>query len=190
MLTKMHITRVENTLACDLLLIFVKSSRKGVSPIWQLRDWSKFPSKQFCNKTTIKKYDILAEQMEDNVTHDKSKSKCHGCGELGHWVRDCLKGYNNDWLTTQQCFKCGQLGHSRRDGLFKMTRPKHKPSSICGGKKHTPKRYHPSTALQKMIGVLNSYDLHSSDNYMPLSVYNSNPKTTIRAVVQVLKWQN
>ena len=28
MLTKMHITHVENTLACDLLLIFVKSSRK------------------------------------------------------------------------------------------------------------------------------------------------------------------
>ena len=38
--------------------------------------------------------------------------------------------------------------------------------------------YHPSIALPKMIGMLDSCDLHTNNTYVPLSVDNSNSKTT------------
>jgi len=114
---------------------------------------------------------------------DKSESKCHGCGGLGHWVRDCPKGYNKDWLTTQQRFKCRQLGHFRRDCPFKTSSTKTKPISDCGtvtkpneSKPGMP--YHPTTTLPKMIGMLDSFELHKRPNYVPLEADNSVPQKT------------
>ncbi|KAJ7328623.1 hypothetical protein OS493_023892 [Desmophyllum pertusum] len=185
MLTKMHVTHMDNELARDLLFLFVKKFTKRRCVTYLAVDGFG-PSAHQDNsaiRQLLKKYDILAEKKE-TVTDltDKSKSKCHGCGELGHWVRDCPKGYNKAWLTTQQCFKCGQLGHFRRDCRFQMIRQKSKSPSFCSIKQTTkPEKkmwYHPTTALPKMIGTLHSYDLQTNDKYVPLSVDNSNPKTT------------
>ena len=119
MLTKMHVTRKDNELACDLLFLFVKKFTKRRCVTYLAVDGFG-PSAHQDNsaiRQLLKKYDIHKEKTMETVIDltDKSKSKCHGCGEPGHWVRDCPKGYNKVWLTTQQCFKCGQLGHFRRD---------------------------------------------------------------------------
>ena len=116
--------------------------------------------------------------VRDSV--DKSESKCHGCGGLGHQVRDCPKGYTKDPLTTQQCFKCKQLGRFRRDCPFKTSSRKTKPTFVSGtiSKQNESKPrmpYHPTLTLPKMIGMLDSFDPHKTPNYVALKANNLVP---------------
>lgn len=47
--------------------------------------------------------------------------------------------------------------------------------------------YHPATALPKMIGELNTCDLNTNQNYLPLVVDNANP---LKAKQQTDEWLN
>ena len=182
MLSKMHLTNMDsnNELVRNLLFWFVTkftkrrcvtylavdgfgpSPRQDNSAIWQL----------------LKRYDLFVDKKMETVIDStaKSKSKCHGCVDLVHWVRECPKGYN------KKCFKCNQLGHFRRDRPFKMTTQKTKLTSFASIKQSSASEkriwYHPSSALSKMIGMLDSCDPDANNKYVPLSVNNSNSKTT------------
>ena len=117
MLRHMHINDVNNELASNLLFLFVKKFTKRRCVTYLAID-GLGPSADKDNsaiRQLLKKFDMLERKNCTTVRDslDKSESKCHGCGGLGHWGRDCPKGYNKDWLTTQQCFKCRQLGHFR-----------------------------------------------------------------------------
>ena len=186
MLSKMHLINVDNELGSNLLCLFVTKFTKRRCVTYLAVDGFG-PSPHQDNsaiRQLLKKYDLIVDKKMETIIDStaKSKSKCHGCGELGHWVRECPKGYNKNWLTTQTCFKCNQLGHFRRDCPFKVTTQKSKAISF-GSKKQTgaPEKmiwYHPSSALPKMIGMLDSCDLDTNNTYVPLSVDNSHSKTT------------
>lgn len=185
MLTKMHVTYIDNDLSCDLLFIFVtKFTKRRCVTYLAIDGFGPSAQDNSAIRQLLKKYDLLngkkGEAVRDSI--DKSKCRCHGCGELGHWVKDCPKGYNKDWLMKQQCFKCQQLGHFRKDCPFKLSGKKSTSPSTSYAKKsnESAKRtwYLPTTALPKMIGVLDSYDINSSQHYLPLIADNSDPQKT------------
>jgi len=187
LLAKMHITHIDNELACDLLFLFVKKFTKRRCVTYLAID-GLGPSAEKDNsaiRQLLKKYDMLARKKHETVrdSPDQSKSKCHGCGELGHWVRNCPKGYNKDWLTRQQCFKCKQFGHFRKDCPFKTNSSQSKLPTIPCTKQTNESgsrlQYNPTTALPKMIGFLDKYDLDKSTFYEPLTIIdNSEPQKT------------
>ena len=171
MLSKMHLTNMDNEVVRNLLLLFVTKFTKRRCVTYLAVDGFG-PSPHQDNsaiRQSLKKYDLFVDKKMETVIDitAKLKSKCHSCGERGHWVRECPKGYNKNWLTTQKCFKCNQLGHFRRDCPFKVIIQKSKPLTF-GSIKRTnasEKRiwYHPSSALPKMIGMLDSCDLDTNN---------------------------
>lgn len=186
MLSKMHLTSMDNELVNNLLFLFVtKFTKRRCVTYLAIDGFGPSPHQDnSAIRQLLKKYDLFVDKKIETVINstNKLKSKCYGCGELGHWVRECPKGYNKNWLTTQKCFKCNQLGHFRRDCPFKVTTQKSKPISFGSIKQtNAPEKkvwYHPSSALPKMIGMLDSCDLDTNNTYVPLSVDNSNSKTT------------
>ena len=167
LLNNMYVTDFDNELFCKLLHLFVKKFTKRRCVTYLAVD-GLGPSAHQHNlaiRQLLKRYDILVEKNIEGVTSstDKSVSKCHGCGKVGHWVRDCPKGYNEDWLDQQKCFKCGQLGHFRRDCPFKITKQK---SNSCSSfhtkltvKPNHREWYQPSATLPKTICTLDGFDL-------------------------------
>lgn len=186
MLTKMHVTHTETPLSQKLLFLFVNKFTKRRC-VTHLAVDGLGPSGEQENsaiRQLLKKYDLLSESVSKtaDLTINKSKHKCHGCGEFGHWVRECSKGYNKDWLKTQQCFKCGQHGHFRRDCPFKISK-----SQMNTNTTYTPKVisepakkmwYHPGSTLPKIIGMLNDHDLYKNVNFVTLKTDESFPETT------------
>ena len=179
----MHVSHVDNELAGSLLLLFVKkfTKRRCVTYLAVDRLGPSAHDHNSAIRQLLKKCDILADK---NVaisanSADKSGSKYHGCGELGHCVKDCPKGYNKEWLATQKCFKCGQLGHFRRDCPFKVSKQKSNPPSTFNmkttAKPNNKLWYNHSAALPKMIGMLDCFNLEKDDTYIP---YNSDRKKT------------
>ena len=86
-LNKMHVTSVDQNLAFDLLFLFVKKFTKKRCYLFGISwSWPKCTQRQLSNKAIVKKYDLHVEikQKTDPDAIDKSKTKCHGCGDLGH----------------------------------------------------------------------------------------------------------
>ena len=188
MLSKMHLSNMDTELVHNLLFLFVtKFTKRRCVTYLAIDGFGPSPHQDnSAMRQLLKKYDLFEDKKLETVIDStaKSKSKCHGCGELGHWVRGCPKGYNKNWLTTQKCFKCNQLGHFRRDCPFKVTSQKSNSISLYVSsmtQTNAPEKriwYHPSSTLPKMIGMLDSCDLDTNNTYVPLSVDNSNSKTT------------
>lgn len=176
MLRKMHVSVMTNDLASDLLFLFVQKFVKRRCVIYLAID-GLGPSANNDNlaiRQLLKKYDMLDKGNCKSVREslNKSDSKCHGCGQLGHWVRECPKGYNKDWLTKQQCFKSHQHGHFRWDCPFKSSSTTTKTTSVPNESKGSIS-YQGTTALPKIIGMLDSFDLQKSENYVSLNANNS-----------------